>query len=151
MISLHKVLETDIERLIRFCYAEDPDLITAYKSGIGNDLDSCVKSQLTIISKQTNFYKVETSTGAIVGFFIQSLAPAVDLVLSGFVIRKAFRASYLIPFFSLVSSTFENQFTASIDANNFVNQDNIKNNFTITNPAFFSNKNYLLLKTYNSA
>jgi hypothetical protein len=151
MISLHKVLETDIERLIRFCYAEDPDLVAAYKSGDGNTLDSCVSTALSIITPGTTFFKVETSTGAIVGYFAQ--APVVDInwALNGFVIRKAFRPSYLIPFFTLIGSTFENELTASLDANNFMNQDNIKNNFTITNPTFFSNKNYLLLKTYNSA
>lgn len=150
MIKLHKILETDVERIIRFCYAEDPELISSYKSGLGNDLDSCVASALNPINAETTFFKVETSTGAIVGYFAKAPVVDTDWALNGFVIRKAFRISYTPAFFDLISQSFENSFSSSIDAVNLVNQDNIKNNYTITNPAFFSNKYYLLLKTYKS-
>lgn len=150
MIKLHKILESDIERVIRFCYAEDTGLISAYKTGDGNPLDSCVTTAIDVITKETQFFKVETSTGAIVGYFTK--APVIDTawILQGFVIRKAFRSSYLQAFFDLISVAFENDYSYSVDAVNITDPSNIKNNYTITNPAFFSNKNYLLLKTYKS-
>lgn len=149
-MKLHKILESDIQRIIRFCYAEDPELISAYKSGDGNDLDSCISAALALITKGSSFFKAETNTGAVVGYFAQAPIVNTDWTLQGFIIRKAFREQYTSAFFDLISSSFQYQLPFSVDHGNFVDQTNLKNNYTITNQTFFSNKNYLLLKTYTA-
>lgn len=149
-MTLHKVQDSDIQRIIRFCYAEDPELISAYKIGNGNDLDSCVSTALALITQGSSFFKVETNTGAIVGYFTQAPIVNANWTLQGFIIRQAFREQYTSSFFDLISSSFQYQLPFSVDQSNFIDQSNLKNNYTITNQTFFSNKNYLLLKTYTA-
>lgn len=149
-MELHKVLSRDMSTIIRFCLAEDPDLISIFKTGIGNDLDSSVQSlwELALINPQTNLYKVETETGAIVGYF--ATAPVINnaWILQGMIMRKTFRTQdYLNAFFDLIRSTFENNLSASLADINFIEPNNLTSNTTITNPIFYINKNYLLLRS----
>lgn len=146
---LHKVLEIDKERIIRFCLAEDPDLIAIFKTGTGNGLDSAVSNQLSLIATGSNLFKVETDTGAIVGYFTTSIN---SWELNGFIIRKTFRAypAAVNLFFDLISCTFENNLFFSIGADNFTTPNYLTNNYTITNTTFYSNKNYLLLTINNT-
>lgn len=151
MIPLHKILETDKERIIRFCLAEDPDLIAIFKSGEGNDLDASVNGQLSLITKGSSIFKVESDSGAVVGYFVYVPVVVQLWQLQGFIIRKTFRtADYQNAFFDLIRSTFENNLSFSTSDKNYLQPNNITNNITISNPAFFSNKNYVLLKTYNT-
>jgi hypothetical protein len=148
MPTLHKILESDKQRIIRFCYAEDPDLISIYKNGVGNDLDSCVTAALNSIDiPGAIFYKVETETGATVGYFCQAPNTGNLWTLLGFVIRKAFRTQqYLTLFNNLIRSTFENNLTQSISDTNFLPPNSLTNNYTVVNPFFYYNKSLVLLK-----
>lgn len=149
MATLFKILESDRERIIRACYAEDPDLINLYHQGAGNGLDSCVQITLDNTDTSSNFYKVETDTGALMGYFAQALPVGDIWVLNGFTVRQHFRTpEYLEAFWELVRSTFENEFYTSVSENNLRGLNHLlKNNFIIVNKTVAYGKIFIILKT----
>lgn len=149
MATLHKILESDRERIVRLCYAEDPDLINLYHQGAGNGLDTCVKITLDNTDANSNFYKVEAEDGTLAGYFAQALPVGDIWVLNGFTVRKQFRTpTYLSAFWELVRSTFENEFYTSVSENNYRGLAHLlKNNFNIVNKTVAYGKIFVILKS----
>jgi len=147
---LNKVLEQDRELVIRAIYCEDLEFLKRYHQSAGQGLDVAVKDTLQNISPEADFFRVETTEGALVGFFgLDGPVEENKYVLQGFHVRIQFRVTeYLAAFWELVRQTIDNEFYTSVSQNNVKAAVHLlKNGFTIVGSPEYEGKNYYIFKS----
>lgn len=148
-IVLNKIWTKNYEPVVRAIYGDDIEFLNKYHQSAGQGLDIAVADTMANITKTSRFFKVETTLGALVGFFV--MADPIDdkLVLEGFHIVKVFRTpKYLEAYWELVRQSFDSDFYTSVSENNIKAAAHLlKNSFQIVGPTEYNGKKFVIFKT----
>jgi hypothetical protein len=149
MITFRKVRVNDFAPVVRAVYAEESaDFIDKYHHEAPNGLDACIAVTVANIGA-SRFFKVESTDGVLVGFFVTDKIDGKD-VMPSFHVRKIFRSvEYLQEFWKLITDTFNNDFFTSVGVENYpALQHLLKNDFQVVNNLEFEGKQFLILKRF---
>lgn len=148
-MQLHKVLTKDKAVLIRSMYSEDLKFLATLNKNAALALDMAVANALGLFFEDTNFYKLEISDGALMGWF--AITPSLS-ILNGWYIRQQCRTKDLMADFNtLIQQVFTYGHFNSTGVNN-ISPEVLAQQATqqIIAPMLdYYGKNIVILKTSN--